>query len=268
MASYVYDFRHSCEEKDLNQIKSWCRKWSKKWVFQKEQGDTGYVHWQGRISLCKKREKHALKKILDFCPMYLEPSVSSSHGDIFYVTKEDTRIEGPWTDKDEEFFMPDQYAPYDGKLLPWQQYIWDLLDVFEPRKVHLIYDPTGCNGKTVLASLAEIHGRGIDLPPINDFKEIMQVMMDECKDKTRRPGSVFIDMPRSMDQSRLFGIFSGIEQIKKGKLYDTRYSYRKWWIHAPQIFVFTNDPPHLDYLSKDRWCCYIIKDKQLHEYPN
>ena len=49
----------SCEE-----YKNLLKKWAKKWVFQKEKGDSGYIHYQGRISLIKKREPEVLKNVL------------------------------------------------------------------------------------------------------------------------------------------------------------------------------------------------------------
>lgn len=269
MASAVYDFRHSADgERQVSKeaLVEWCRKWGKRYVFQLEKSDKGYVHWQGRISLAKKREKSALLKILDFVPMYFEPCSTNTLGDAFYCTKQDTRIEGPFRDTDVEDFMPDQFAPYVNKLLPWQQKMWDMIPTFEPRLINLVYDPTGNNGKTVLAALAELQHVGIDLPPVNDMKEIMQMMLDETHQKTRRPGSIFIDLPRAMDKSRLHGIYAAIEQIKKGKLYDGRYSFRKWWIHSPQIFVFTNCKPDMTLLSNDRWRLFMIEDRKLRDY--
>lgn len=39
------------------QLKDWC----KHYVFQLEQSDTGYIHWQGHVSLIKKRRENELK---------------------------------------------------------------------------------------------------------------------------------------------------------------------------------------------------------------
>ena len=106
------------------------------------------------------------------------------------------------------------------------------------------------------------------MPPINDAKELIQVACDICKSKEiRDPSPIFIDLPRAMRKSELGGVFTAIEQIKKGKLYDTRYRYTEWWIDSPAIWVFTNVLPDLNSLSLDRWVIWHINDsKELVKY--
>lgn len=74
----------------------------------------------------------------------------------------------------------------------------------------------------------------------------------------RNPTPVFIDLPRAMNKDRLNGIYTAIEQIKKGKLYDMRYKYQEFWIDSPNIWVYQNVDVDLDYLSRDRWKCWSI----------
>jgi hypothetical protein len=58
------------------------------------------------MSLKKKRRKAELLKLwgstegLCAVPYYLEPTTNAARGDVFYVTKVDTRIEDPWADRD------------------------------------------------------------------------------------------------------------------------------------------------------------------------
>jgi hypothetical protein len=61
-----------------------------------------------------------------------------------------------------------------------------------------------------------------------------------------------------MDKRKLGGMYSAIEQIKKGKVYDMRYSYKEWWFNSPQIWVFGNHMPDLSMLSADRWKIWSI----------
>lgn len=266
----VYDFRANQNLYEREVLIHFLKKNCKKWTFQLEQGDTGYVHYQGRFSLIKKRRKNELMKLMkdqEFeVPNYLEPSITEYRNENFYVLKVDTRIEGPFSDEIEKLhetkYIPRQYR--DIKLYSWQQKIYDSCSEFEPRKINLIYDPEGNKGKTTVAALCEIIQDAIDLPPLNDYKEIIQLVCNICMDKKiRKLSGVFIDLPRSMDKTRLYGIYSAIEQIKKGKLYDIRYHYKAWWIDSPQIWVFTNKMPDLDYLSKDRWNIYIIDNNEL-----
>ena len=60
-------------------------------------------------------------------------------------------------------------------------------------------------------------------------------------------------MPRTESVNNKKGMWSAIEQLKNGYLYDKRYNYRDMWIEPPTVAVFTNELPETGYLSKDRW---------------
>lgn len=265
----VFDFRHSYGKIERESIIEWLNSNCKKWVFQREMGESGYDHYQGRFSLRKKifntvsKKKQLFQKIDMF--EYMEPTLCENVKNEFYVTKEQTRIDGPWSDKDKEseVFIPKQYKLYIDNLLPFQQTIIDSIKVEEYRKCNIIIDLEGNNGKSVVASIGELVYGGIDMPPLNDFDDIMQIICCELMEtQNRNPGIIFFDLPRAMDQSRLFGIFSAFEQIKKGKAYDKRYKYKKWWFNSPQIWLFCNWDIQIDMLSKDRWNLWGINNKK------
>lgn len=269
-----YEFRLTAKDnwsQHKDDIISCLKGYAKSWVFQLETGDTGYIHFQGNLSLIKKRRQLELVKVFHGTVLgeaHLRPlSNNALKGELFYSIKEDTRTQGPWSDKDEEIFIPYQYAGLESKLLPFQQKIWDEADKRDPRKVNLIIDHDGCNGKSTLASLMELHNRGIDLPPTNEARELIQSLADILiKKNIRDPKTVFIDIPRAMKQDKLFGLYTAVEQIKKGKVYDVRHSYKDWWFHSPQIWVFTNTIPDVTMLSADRWVFWTIKNNDLIPY--
>lgn len=266
----VWDFTLSAEGHEDPQVIAAVKKLFKKWTVQKEQGDSGYVHYQGRGSLFKKRRFEETKKLcaqIGWEDVHLTPSSTNSQkGVCFYTQKEDTRVAGPWTDDDEqeEVYIPRQYQGISDRLLPWQQVVWDSADVFDTRTINLIYDPLGGNGKSTIASVMDLHKRGIDLPPMNDAEKLIQSVADILMARRlRQPNVVFIDLPRAMDKRRLGGLYTAIEQIKKGKVYDTRYQYKEWWFDSPQIWVFSNIEPDLSMLSADRWKVWTIKLQNL-----
>jgi len=245
---------------------------AKNFVFQLEQGtQTGYRHYQGRLSLIKKARKSEVmllwKKIeikIPF-PNYFEPTSCEVYrsGDFCYQTKEDTRIAGPWSDKDEEVYVPRQFKTIMENLYPYQQKIYESADVWDPRTINIIYCPKGNIGKSTIANCMELFRNGISLPPVNDAEKLVASMCDICvKSNMRKPSPVFIDMPRAMSKEKLFGVYSAIEQIKNGKLYDLRYKYQKWWIDSPVIWVFTNILPDLELLSLDRWKIWTISENK------
>lgn len=268
MTSKCYNYSWRSHKTDLD-WKAWCKLWGKHWSFQLERGEqTGRDHYQGIISLKTKRTKAECLSVMNPLPEFFEPIANASlkaGSESFYVTKPDTRIDGPWTDKDVERYIPRQYRGLEQTLYPWQQYVWDNVNTFEPRIVNLVLDRTGCNGKSTLASLMELHEKGIDMPPINDGEKLIQSLADILiATENREPKCIFIDIPRAMKQDKLYGLYSAIEQIKKGKVTDTRYSYKQWWFDSPQVWVFCNTVPDVTYLSQDRWRFWkISEDKHL-----
>lgn len=271
----VWDFRANEDYFSYEQLCETLPKIAKKWAFQLEQGDEGYNHWQGRISLIKKRTEHPLKTLWkklfkDKLPNYLKPTSLANAKNDFYVLKEDTRIKGPWTNEDKEIkesqiYIPRQYR--DKILYEWQQEIINSLDVFDERRINLIYDEIGNNGKSTVAAIGELKHKCIDMPPMNDFDKLMQVACNICMAKNEhQPKGMFFDLPRPLAKDKLYGLYTAIEQIKKGKLYDWRNHYKDWWIDSPVIWVFSNHLPDETLLSNDRWVIWELKNDKLIKY--
>lgn len=233
----------------------------KKWAFQLEKGEkTGKLHYQCRVSFKTKHRKSNVLKILPWSWVHVSPTSEENRTNNFYVTKEETRFEGPWTDEMLANYIPKRYRNID--LRPWQRQVMQTQD--DDRHVNLIYDSVGGKGKSYLASAIHHLGKGFRVPPINDSKDLMAMMCDKCSSKDiHEVGHVFIDLPRSMPKNKLQGIYGAIEQIKEGYLYDTRYRFREYWIEPPTVWVFTNEMPDLKYLSRDRWRVWRIVHEEL-----
>lgn len=254
----VHDF--TCWTIELDKLKDWCKLYCKKWCFQLEKTKSGKLHYQGRISLkVVKRDCNINKGNLDF--NFSTTSTENCQNE-FYVTDIDKRLDGPWCDRDIEIYIPIQYRNI--SLYPFQQDIIDSRLKFNDRQINLIYDPKGCTGKSTIASICELMYEGIDCPPINDAQQLVQSLCDEYMARElRKSVLVLVDLPRAMYKDKLYGIYSALEQIKKGKLYDVRHKYKKWWVDSPIIWVFSNHLPDPDLLSSDRWKIYEIVNKNL-----
>lgn len=273
-----YDFRLSSEGLGEDRVIAALRQIAKHFIFQEEKGDsTGYLHYQGRVSLHKKQRKFNVKELWEKTfdipfPHYFEPTAKAEVKKHFdydcYGSKAQTRVRGPWTDKDAApAYIPRQYRDKMNSLYPFQRVIFDSAKEFDDRIINMIYCPSGNVGKSTIASLCELFGKGIDLPPVNDADRLIQSCCDICMAKQMRdPSPIFVDLPRAMNKDRLNGIYTAIEQIKKGKLYDLRYAYKEWWIDSPTIWVFSNIEPDLDMLSRDRWRIWTVKNKELVPY--
>lgn len=245
--------------------KSWCRLWGKAWCFQLEKGEeTGRKHFQGIISLKTKRTKPECLSVMNKLPEYFEPVSTfniKAGTEAFYVTKEDTRIDGPWSDKDRDDYIPRQYRNL--VLRKWQQKIWDSCDEWEVRTINVLCDPKGCSGKTTIAELCEIHGRGYNIPPMNDEWELTRAVADLLiSANDREPKALFFDITRAAKQDKLFGLYSAIERFKGGKVTDTRYHTRPWRFDSPVVWVFCNTPPHKGYVTAGRWKFWRFVDHE------
>lgn len=274
----VWDFRANEDLFTSQALLEFFKKNAKKYVFQKEKGDTGYIHYQGRFSLIKKRNKSDLMTMFKTIgvPNYLMPTCKENHAELFfYALKEDTRIgELHMDSKHASLFSelggykPIQYR--DKVLYPYQQSILDTAEVSDFRSINIIVDKDGFNGKSTIAAIAELYHGGIDMPVLNNSQELVSLLCNICMDTNNRaPKLVFFDMPRCMSKKSLIEFYTAIEQIKKGKLYDLRYHYKSFWIDSPCIWVFSNEYPDTTLLSKDRWRIWSIsQDKELIPYAN
>ncbi len=254
-----YDFRYNADGLAPEQVRDLLKGIAKKYVFQKEQGDNGYLHYQGRLSLIKKRRKFEAIKLFVRAPNYFEPTCNPEflRGEAFYQMKEDTRLEGPWKDTDEMPVLTRQIQEFlKWKLRPYQQRIFIDAQIFDMRKINLIWDTTGNCGKSLLSEYMEYKGLAEEVPPFRLMDDIFQWVATRPIRKC-----YIVDMPRGMKKDRLGDFYSGIEVIKNGVAYDKRHRATKIRFDRPRIFVFTNTLPNLELMSRDRWVIWRINKK-------
>lgn len=250
----VYDFTLSHEVCSIRKnLHDWLKEECKHFCYQLEEGEsTGFKHFQGRISLKLKKRKTELIKM---CPikMHFSPTSNENKDNDFYVLKSETRIEGPWSDLDKELHIPRQIR--DITLYKWQQKIVDSKDIWDPRTINMIIDPSGNHGKSILATFIGVHKIGRTLPYVNDFKDLSRMVMD-----TPKCGLYIIDIPRGIPKTQMNGFFSGVEQLKNGYAYDDRYKFHEEYFDCPIIWIFSNKVLASSYLSQDRWTYWRFKD--------
>lgn len=278
-ACALYSFRLNVDVGTPDELIAWCNEWFKFWVFQLEEGDSGYQHYQGEGSLRKKRRPteivNAMRKQGSIVPNYIAPIPSTEAESIKgvhhlrerYGSKTDTRINGPWFSQTSDEFVPKQYQ--NKQLTNWQQFVRNTgleeCSNLSDRHVHWIYDKDGGHGKSNLAMLLEIEGKGIDLPSLNDYKELTQCLCNILMDSNNRdPGIILIDLPRALCKAQMNGFTTACEQFKKGKVVDVRHHTRKWLFNTPSVWVFSNSLPPLSHLSADRWKVWHYDGPGIH----
>lgn len=262
-ACCVYDFT-LFDDISPQDIRIKLREYCKKYCFQKEKGEkTDKLHYQGRFSLkLKKRESELIKLIkTNFLWNKFNISITSTENrdNNFYVCKDDTRVDGPFTDEN------DVYIPLDvlemTTLRPWQDKLIKELDRYDKRLVDVVFDPIGNNGKSSETRYMMIHKDAELLPFCNDYKDIMRMAYDVGPKKI-----YLIDMPRAISKDKLFQFFSGIETLKSGYAYDDRHRFQRRLFDRPRICIFTNTEPDASLLSSDMWQMWCIENNDLVKY--
>ncbi|AYP28945.1 MAG: replication-associated protein [Cressdnaviricota sp.] len=244
------------------------KEFCKKWAFQTEEAPTtGWLHQQCRISLHKKTTESCVVKLLtakDVEGFHVTPTSSNAcKGAPFYVMKDETRIEGPWTDKDIEPIPSTRTSRKldEEGLLPWQNQLMLEATGYNDRQIHCVIDKEGDHGKGALCKWCYVHGYACLVPPFNSPGDLIQFV-------NSRPVSelYMIDMPRAMPKKYLNDLYTGIETLKDGYIYDKRYRGQFKLIDEPNIIVFTNTPPKRGYLTANRWKMWTIRDNELEVY--
>lgn len=234
----------------------------KKWAFQKEKGNkTGKVHWQGRFSLKTRNRRTPLINIFssihNWKNFHFSITSNLTKDNTNYVMKDEGRIEGPYCNNNHVYIPRDMRNI--KELYPWQNTLKDILKVPDDRIIDFIIDPIGCCGKSTFMKWMRLYEGAGNIPYCNDFKDLMQ--MAHCIGNK----SIWtIDMPKAISKEKLKGFFSGIESLKNGYIFDTRYKFVDRLFDPPRIAVFSNLYPKKSYLSSDRWRLWLIDcNKQL-----
>lgn len=271
---YIFDFTISeeiegFEELRLKDYVTNFGRLAKKWAFQMEKGESGFVHLQCRVSLHKKKrlaEMIIFMKNCDFEPFkgaHISPTSNNGSKNFDYVLKFDTVILGPWTDQDQNLqdiieppYIPRQVREIET-LYPWQQSIVDSFQVWDKRTINLLYNKSGNIGKSTLVSVCRAFKLARVLPPVNETKDLLRMVCD-----MPTSNAYMFDMPKSMNKDRLYQFYAAIETIKDGYAYDDRYHFQEKIFDCPAIWIFANRLPDLDLLSVDRWKFWMITDKE------
>lgn len=140
------------------------------------------------------------------------------------------------------------------ELYEWQKDLVNILNK-EPdnRTVHWVWEPSGCEGKTVFqkwfcfrnSDTIVLGGKGSNMK--NGIIEYIEKNSDF-------PKTVFINIPRSeTDEDKVFVSYGGIEAVKDMFFYSGKYKGGMVNGPNPHVMVFANVPPDKNKLSHDRW---------------
>lgn len=211
----------------------------KAFVYQREKGEEGTEHYQGCVYL----------KNQCVMPCHLNPKIhwercKSWVKAIKYCSKEDTRIEGPWT---YNVALP-QKLDIITQLKPWQNWVKEQI-LLKPndRKILWLWEEAGNTGKTAMARYICQHFEAIYLNGKgSDAKYAVATMVGKGK-----PLDVVVfGYPRSAAEYVSYGC---IEEIKDGIFFNSKYESGMVMYNSPHVIVFSNMEPDYTKMSQDRW---------------
>lgn len=216
-----------------------------RYAYADEEGKDGYRHWQIRYIL---RKGSPVEEQIMIWSMW-KAHVSPTHvRDFKYIQKTDNYF-CSWEKELEEY----RHLKY----RPWQKYTLKMIEEQNDREIFVIQDPRGGAGKTTFAKHLVANHKAIYIPPLGDGQEYMAMAMAKAREGRRE--TFIIDIPRAESLKKKAGVWSAVEQIKNGFLYDKRYQWSEKWIKSPRVVVMTNEEEiPKDKLSDDRWNIYPI----------
>lgn len=207
----------------------------KRFTFQKEKGkETGFIHWQIFISL-KQKEYFGTVKNLFPSSAHIEPCKNGWKA-AKYCEKDETRIEGPYTENS-------TFLKTIKDLYPWQQKLEKLL-LTEPddRTINWYWDKHGNIGKTKFCKHMIIKHNATVLNN-GAFKDIAQALPEA-------PKIVLFNITRD-NEERIN--YSALEAVKDGLIFSGKYESHTKVFNSPHVVVFANFEPRKESMSLDRW---------------
>lgn len=178
---------------------------------------------------------------------------------------DDFQMAAKYACKSGRYEWPNQYIPppWDDPNPEWydcQKAILDDLQAQNMRQILCVVDTLGNSGKTYLIKWHALRFKATSLPISNNYKDLMRFAFDLHIKQHMSLNTVFIDIPRSFPKNNLRALYSAIETLKDGTIWDDRWSLdMRIDIPPPRICVMTNAEPDMSYLTADRWLIQHIR---------
>lgn len=221
-----------------------------KYVAQPEVGASGNPHIQFAVYFKNARSFNSVKKL--FQGAHLEPAKNWGACKN-YCKKSETKA-GEGIDSENRIICRDPLQ--EKELYEWQREICDIINSdADDRTIFWYWEPDGCQGKTTLAKHLCLMDSGI-LYMTGKAADIKYGVFQYVEEHKKGPRCVIIDLTRSTEG---FVSWQGIEEVKNGIFYNTKYECKMVMFDNPHVIIFANYKPEKDKLSSDRWKLKRIK---------
>ncbi len=230
------------ERKDITLLLDIAKSTKCRYCFQEEIGSEGTEHLQGILLFKNARSFNSMKKIDK--RVYWKKLVSVKAG-LAYCSKTATRNGEIFTNMIIRKKIKD---PLLGLILrDFQDEILGIISENpDDRTIHWYWDAVGNIGKTCLAKHICMNYNALYLSgKASDMKYAISEYM-----KKKDLDIVLLDFTRS---SESYVSYEGIESIKNGIFFSSKYEGNMCIFNCPHVIVFSNFAPVEEKLSIDRW---------------
>lgn len=227
-----------------------------KYLFQEEVGVNGTPHLQGQLTFIKKQKLDWFKSRETFKKLHTGKTKSIIDS-CDYCVKTETgagKVYSNWWYQDECIFEKLGFKWWQNDILLTISSHPDM------RKIHWFWESRGGAGKSYFARyLYRKHGAMIVSGKLADMKHAISKWSEE----NGYPHIIIIDIPRSIDID--YFSYTGVEEIKNGFFYSSKYEGMVIDMPRPHVFIFANEPPHIEKMSADKWAIVDINEQSLIE---
>lgn len=224
-----------------------------KWVICHEVGENGYKHTHVGFSL----SDGALgpkERVFEFFRVY----TPMAH--VEFIEKEKRYNKYHEYCKKDGFFIcsedtPEIFAVRQGQMRDYQKAMVEMVSSQNVRQIDVWVDPKGNHGKSWLCNHLVERRKAFWCPPyMGSVKDLSQWIASGYNGE----GMIIIDIPRSWKWTE--DIYAGIEAIKDGLVFDTRYEHHVRNIRGVKLLILCNKAPNEKELSYDRWRTWYFVD--------
>lgn len=135
------------------------------------------------------------------------------------------------------------------ELKDWQILIKKIIaEKPDARTIYWFWEPDGGVGKTTFVKSLIINCSDY-IYISGKVADIKYGITKYILDRKKAPKVIFMNVPRSVEHIS----YNGLEQVKDGIFYNTKYESGMVRYDYPHVIVFANEEPSLEMMSVDRW---------------
>lgn len=236
-------------KEQLEWLFTYCEKICEKYTYQEEIGKEGTPHIQGALYY---KNARSFKAVKDDFPVAIHIEAAKNWKALVnYCKKQDTKNGITVSSEVKPRFKFEIIDPLkEVELYDWQISIIEICkSPRENRKIWWFWEDQGCRGKTTLAkhiclnnnNALYVCGKSAD----------MKYGVFQAVEEGIDISIIILDFTRSNEDH--LGVYQGIEEIKNGIFYNTKYESKMCIFNSPHVICFANWKPKTERLSLDRW---------------